>query len=143
MTPTSPSWGDIRDFLAADRWQELPSAARGGSQTDHIWFAKTLPDGRLLQTKVSHSTKKTVSAGRFRAICRHELEVSVNEFWACARSGKPLDRPVPIDEPEYQHPAWVVNVLVGQLHMSGEEVAKLGREEAERLVHEHWAGGSA
>ena len=143
MTPKSPSWGDIRKFLAADQWRELPSASRGGSQTDHIWFEKAFADGRVLRTKISHSLRKTVSAGRFRAICRHELEVSVDEFWACVRSRKPVDRPVPVEELEYQHPAWVVDVLVGKLHMSGEDLAKLGRAEAERLVHEYWGRGQA
>ncbi len=143
MTPTSPTWGDIREFLAADDWRELPSNERGGSQSDHIFFEKVLEDGRLLRSHVSHSKQKTLSAGRFRAIAREELEVSVPEFWECIRSGKPVARPVAVAEVAYQHPAWVVNVLVGQLHLSGDEVAKLSREEGERLVHEHWAGGSA
>ena len=141
MTPKSPTWGDVRKFLAADKWQQLASSARGGPQTDHIWFQKALPDGRVLQAKISHSNKKTVSAGRFRTIARHELEVSVPEFWECIRTGKPVDRPVPLEEPEYQHPAWVVSVLVGRKHMSEDDVAKLSREEAERLVQDHWAGG--
>lgn len=57
----------------------------------------------------------------------------------CIRSGEPVDRPVPVEEVAYQHPAWVVNVLSGQLHMSDEDIAKLGREEAEQLVYKHWA----
>ena len=137
MTPTSPTWGDIRAFLAADGWSELPSGARGGSQTDHVWFEKLVADRHVLRTKVSHAKQKTLSAGRFRAIARHELEVSVAEFWECIRSGKPVDRPVEVDEVVYQHPAWVVSVLAGQLHMSDVDIAKLSREAAERLVYEH------
>ncbi|MCW3048718.1 MAG: cytotoxic translational repressor of toxin-antitoxin stability system [Solirubrobacterales bacterium] len=144
MTPTSPTWGDIRDFLAADKWRELPSGERGGSQTDHVWFEKVLDDGRVLRAKVSHAKQKTVSAGRFRAIARHErheLEVSVPEFWECIRSGQPVARPVEVEEVAYQHPTWAVNVLAGQMHMSGEDIAKLSREQAEQLVREHWQQG--
>lgn len=141
MTPTSPTWGDIRDFLAADGWRELPSGARGGSQTDHVWFEKVLDDRRVLRAKISHAKQKTVSAGRFRAIARHELEVSVPEFWECIRSGKPVERPVEVEDVAYQHPAWVVDVLSGRLHMSGEDIAKLSREQAEQLVYEHWRHG--
>jgi hypothetical protein len=141
MTPTSPTWGDVRDFLAADRWSELPAGVRGGSRSDHAWFEKLLRDGRLLRAKVSHARQKTVSAGRFRAIARHELEVSVPAFSECIRSGRPVERPVEIEEAIYQHPAWVVSVLAGQLHMSDADIATLSREEAERLVHEHWQHG--
>jgi hypothetical protein len=82
-----------------------------------------------------------VSAGRFRAITRHELEVSVAQFWQCIRSGEPVERPVELEEVSYQQPAWVVSVLAGQLHMSAEAIAKLGREDAETLVREHWQLG--
>ena len=141
MTPTSPTWGDIRAFLAADGWSELPSGARGGSQSDHLWFEKLLVDRRLLRTKVSHAKQKTISAGRFRAIARHELEVSVAEFWECVRSGRPVNRPVEVENVSYQHPAWVVSVLAGALQMSDAEIVKLSREDAERLVYEHWQRG--
>jgi hypothetical protein len=137
VTATSPTWGDVRAFLAADGWSELRSAARGGSQTDHVWFEKLLLDGRVLRAEVSHATRKTVSAGRFRAIARHELEVSVPAFWECIRSRKPVNRPVEFEEATYQHPTWVVSVLAGQLHMSAEDIARLGRADAERRVHEH------
>ena len=144
MTATSPTWGDIRDFLRADDWRELPPGERGGTQSDHIWFEKVLPDGKVLRTKISHAKQMTVSAGRFRAVARHELEVSTEELWECIRRGEPVDRPAPVEEPVYQHPAWIVNVLSGQLHMSDDDIAKLGAQEAERLVHEHWSrpGGS-
>ncbi len=141
MTPTSPTWGDIRDFLAADGWRELASGERGGSQSDHVWFEKLLDDDRLLRAKVSHAKQKTLSAGRFRTIARHELEVSVPEFWECIRSGKPVARPVEVEPLAYQHPTWVAKILSGQLHMSGEDIAKLSREEAEQLVQEYWRRG--
>ncbi len=97
-----------------------------------------LDDRRALRAKVSHAKPKTVSAGRYRAIARHELEVSVPEFWECIRSGTPVKRAVEVEEVTYKHPAWVVNVLAGQMRMSGEDITLLGREHAEHLVRQHW-----
>lgn len=142
MTPTSPTWADIKAFLAADGWRELPSGARGGSSADHIFYEKTLTDGRVLQTHVSHSARKSVSAGRFRAILRHQLEVSKDAFWDAIRTGTPVERPAPLEAPEpFQHPAWVVAVLTGRLHMSGEDIAKLSPDEAQARVQQFWTTG--
>lgn len=142
MTPTSPTWADIKAFLAADGWRELPSGARGGSSADHIFYEKTLTDGRVLQTHVSHSARKSVSAGRFRAILRHQLEVSKDAFWDAIRTGTPVERPAPLEAPEpFQHPAWVVAVLTGRLHMGGEDIAKLSPDEAQARVQQFWTTG--
>jgi hypothetical protein len=141
VTPNSPTWADIKEFLAADGWRELPSAERGGR--DHIFYEKVLPDGRVLQTHVSHAAKKSLSAGRFRDILRYQLEVSKDAFWETVRTGEPVDRPAPVEEPEpFQHPAWVVAVLAGKLHMSGEDIAKLTPEEAQARVQQLWTTGS-
>ena len=140
MTPAAPTWGDIADFLSADGWREIAGGERGGSRRRHIFYEKILDDGRVLQTHISHSASKTMSPGRFSTILREDLEVSKDEFWTCVRTGEPVDRPVAVDEPEQaEHDAWVVAVLVGELHMPADEIASLTREQAEALVQEHWA----
>ena len=113
--------------------------ARGKRQT-HIDFEKVLPDGRTLQTHISHDRSSRVSAGRFSAILKHQLEVSREEFWTAIRTGEPVQRPVPLDDEEVvEHDAWVIQVLVGELHMSAEEIAELSEEEAKAHVYEHWS----
>ena len=84
-----------------------------------MFYEKTLDDGRVLQTHLSHSGQETMSAGRFSGILRHQLEVS--------REG-----PV-------EHEAWVVAVLVEELHMTPEDLEALSPEEAQRLVGDHWS----
>jgi len=140
VTPNSPTWSDVRDFLAADDWRELRSSERGGSSSDHVFYEKLLPDRRLLRTHVSHSASKTLSAGRFGTILREQLEVSRDEFWEAIRSGEPVSRPVPLDDPvAYRHPAWIVSVLVGQLHLDSAAVEALEPDEAEALVRDFWS----
>lgn len=140
MTPTSPTWGDVEDFLKADRWTQLPARARGGRRQSHIFFEKALTDGRVLKTHISHDRSSTISAGRFGRVLRDQLEVSRSEFWEAIRSGDEVDRPVPTDDEEtVEHPLYVVRVLSGDLRMSPTEIEALSAEEAERLVHEHWS----
>lgn len=139
MTPVSPKWGDIEDFLRADEWRKLETGERGGARSRHVFYEKVLAGGRVLQTHVSHSRQKTVSAGRFGSILREQLEVSRDEFWRCVQTQTPVDRPVPTDDPVPEHDAWVVAVLVADLHMTADEIGKLSPEQVRRLVEEHWS----
>lgn len=144
MTKASPTWGDVESFLAADAWRQISPGERGGRRQRHIFFEKHLPDGRTLQTHISHDRSATISAGRFAAILRHQLEVSRAEFWDTIATGQPVDRPIELDEEApVEHDAWVVAVLVGELHMSAEEIEKLRREEAIEIVHQHWSRPSS
>jgi hypothetical protein len=140
VTKTSPTWGDVETFLAADTWRRIPASGRGGRRQRHIFFEKELPDGRILQTHISHDRSATISVGRFSAILREQLEVSRADFWEAISSGEPVDRPVEVEKPDVlEHQAWVVAVLAGELHMSAEEIEALGEEEAIALVHAHWS----
>ena len=66
----TPTWDEVREFLQHDRW----TADRKRS-TDHDYFTKTLPDGEILITKVSRSSEKTMSPGRFKAILSDQLRL--------------------------------------------------------------------
>lgn len=136
MTPNTATWGEFRQFLAADDWTQLP----GTGKRPHDFYEKVLPDGRVLQTHVSRASDKAPSPGRFRMILRDQLEVSVDAFWNAVKTGEPVDRPQPDERVGVvEHDAWVAAVLVGEFHMAPDELATLSREEAERLVHEHWS----
>ena len=141
MTPSSPTWGDVEQFLNADGWRQIPTGERGGRRQSHIFFEKTLPDGRTLQTHISHDRSARMSAGRSALILREQLEVSREAFWGAIRSGEQVERPVPDDQEEVvEHEAWVMAVLVGSLHLSAEEIASLSSADAVALVHDYWSG---
>jgi hypothetical protein len=139
LTPSSPTWDDIRSFLDADGWREIEAGARGGPRSRHVFYEKVLDDGRVLQTHVSHAAHKSVSAGRFGAILRYQLEVSREDFWECIRKRKPVDRPVEVQVGPKEHEAWIVAKLFGELHLSPDELEALSPEEAQKLVEEHWS----
>jgi hypothetical protein len=140
VTPNSPSWADVEQFLDVDGWRQIPAGERGGRRQSHIFFEKLLPDGRLLQTHISHDRSKAISPGRFGTILREQLEVSRADFWEAIRSGEPVARPVDTDDDAtIEHDSWVIAVLVGELHMSAEQIEALSEQEAVELVHRHWA----
>jgi hypothetical protein len=140
MTPNAPTWGELEKFLQVDGWVRLQAGSRGGSSEDHIFFEKVLPDGRVLQTHISHSRRGRPSAGRFAAILRDQLEVSREQFWTALRKGEPVDRPAVFDESErVEHEAWVVAVLARELYMTIEQIAALSIDDAKQRVLDHWS----
>jgi hypothetical protein len=140
MTPASPNWGDVEAFLRADGWTRLAGSDRGGRRQSHIFFEKVLDGGRVLQTHISHDRSSTVPAGRFGAILRDQLEVKRDEFWEAVRSGRPVGRPVPVDEDAANElPSWVVSVLAGPMRLGPDEISRLTEAEAIEMVHQHWS----
>lgn len=139
MTPNAPTWDDVEAFLAADGWRRVPSRERGGKRQRHVFYEKVTEDGRLLQTHVSHSGRKTISPGRFAGILRYDLEVSKEEFWGCIRIGRPAQRPVTLDEGPVEHESWIVAVLAGELHMTADQIEALSRDEAKEILDDYWS----
>lgn len=139
MTPNTASWDEIADFLAIDGWRKIEANERGGKRSRHIFYEKTLDDGRALQTHISKSGQKRPSPGRFGSILREQIEVSRQEFWDALKSGQPVDRPVGLDPDEsVEHEGWVIEILVGQLHMSAGDIEQLSPDEAKERVYEFW-----
>jgi hypothetical protein len=125
-------FGELARFCRIDGWTKEGS-------TDHDIWVKALPGGELLRTSTSHSSSKTPSRGRFKAILREQLKISEAEFWAALDSGKPVDRPgapEPAEAPSI--PAHLIAVLAGEMDLKPEDIAALDPEAAERMVHEHW-----
>jgi hypothetical protein len=140
MTPSAPTWGEMEKFLLLDGWTRLPASSRGGSSENHIFFEKLLDSGELRQTHISHSRRGRPSAGRFASILRHQIKVSRAEFWEALSSGEPVARPAPVEaEQPVEHEAWVLAVLVGELHMTVEQIEVLDSERARQLVLDHWS----
>jgi len=144
MTPDAPTWGEMEKFLQADGWTRLPPSSRGGSGQRHIFFEKLLDSGELLQTYISHSRRGGPSPGRFGVILREQLEVSRAQFWEALSSGEPVGRPAAVEaEQPVEHEAWVIAVLVGELHMTAEEIAVLNVQRARQLVLDYWSRPTA
>ncbi len=129
----TPTWDEIKEFCQKDGWSLV-------RDTDHEFYQKLLPDGRLLETHVSFSGGKTMSPGRFKNILRVQLEVSEQDFWDSIRLGRPAPRPSsPLPEVRQPLPDWVLDALRWQMGVPEAEIAALSPEEAERRVREYWS----
>ena len=137
----TPGWSEVEAFCRIDGWEEVS----GGRSPDHRYYRLVLDDGAVLETRVSHSSKKTMSQGRWRAILRDQLGVSDEDFWKSLRDKKPVERPSrhPLEAEIEQIPLWAAELLTARLGMSLADIARLGRDRAIELARESWAKPTA
>lgn len=131
----TPTWGAIAAFCAADDWTP-------DRQSKHTFFEKTLPDGTSLQTHVPHGKQgQPIGLDLFHFILRTQLEVSAAEFWDAVEKKRPAKRPGhPPAAPAAKKPdARMIQQLEIALGLSTDEIAKLSRAEALRLLEKHWS----
>ncbi len=81
----TPTWAEIERFCWIDGWHEV-------RRSDHVFYEKVLPDGIVLRTHRSFSSRKTMSPGRFKAILRYQLRVTEEQFWQALDTRSPVDR---------------------------------------------------
>jgi len=81
----TPTWTEVERFCQVDRWREV-------RRTGHLHFEKVLADGTVLRTHRSYAARKSMSPGRFKAILRHQLRVTEEQFWRALETGESVDR---------------------------------------------------
>ena len=81
----TPTWAEVERFCQVDGWREV-------RRTGHVHFEKVLPDGTVLRTHRSFASRKSMSPGRFKAILRHQLRVTDEQFWRAHETGESVDR---------------------------------------------------
>jgi hypothetical protein len=84
----TPTWAQIERFCRIDGWHEV-------CRSDHVFYEKVLPDGIVLRTHRSFSSRKTMSPGRFKAILRYQLRVTDGQFWQALDTRSAVDRSAP------------------------------------------------
>lgn len=133
----TPDWAEVEAFCRVDGWKQVPL----GRSTDHRYYRLTLDDGTALETRVSHSSKKAISPGRWKAVLHDQLQVSEADFWNALRNKQPARRPSqPPGESEIEQvPLWAADVLSSRLRLAPAEIAQLGRERAIELAHAEWS----
>lgn len=127
----APTWRELERFCEADGWTEIRT-------TGHRFFRKTLATGEVLETHSSLAGGGTMSQGRFAAILRVQLRVTREQFWQTLCSGRPVERPAPLEPEQPTIPLYVAHGL-GQLGLSEAEIGRLTPAEALRLLHERWS----
>ncbi len=134
------SRADHNRFCRIEGWQEVRNA-RGKAVGHHITYELTLPDGRILRTRISRPADKTTyGPGLWKAILSDQLCVSEEQFWACVTEKRPRDRGTDAPEvPRNALPAQLVSQLIRDVGIPEEHVAKMTLEEALAAMNAYWS----
>lgn len=129
---------DHRKFCEHEGWDESKSAT-GGRVSHHLTYEFPHPDGRTLRTRISRPVKPEPYGKNMAAhILRDQLEVTIEEFWACADDNVVPGRGIPAPETE-TIPLGLLIVLRDQMHLREDELKGLSKDEAVRLATEFWS----
>lgn len=135
----TPTRRDLEAFVRADGWEPKPTA-RGKARGDHDRYRKRLPDGSVLNTKISHPVDDTSLGTLWESTIRPlQLQVTEEQFWDCIASGKPVDRSNPyIGDPVASDlPTGDLRTLAGRyLRVYGDAVDEMGLREIIRRLNE-------
>jgi len=137
-----PTHAQLRRFCELDGWQETKSVR--GKVPDHYRYRKTLADGTLLRTKVSHGSGSVEDPGLWAHIWKRQLGLqSEQQFWDTLKSGEPVARPgdvVAQQAPAAERlPRDLFWALVHTVGLSEQEAAGLSKQEAVARMTEYWA----
>lgn len=126
-----PTFGELRQYVTNDRWTEEPNLARGRRRTgDHRRYARDLPDGTRLRTKVSHDEHAEIGEDLFHRILRDQLRITEERFWEVVRGRSGIATPSQEAAVE-SIPGWLVTRLLITVGLSEAEVANMTEAEAQ------------
>lgn len=129
---------DHERFCVIGGWVQVRNA-RGKTGTHHVTYELTLPDGRVLRTRISRPPDRTTyGAALWGHILRDQLQVSEVAFWECLETGNPPDRGEPSPQPGAL-PADLVFQLVHRFRVPEGEVQQMTKPEAVARLQECWA----
>lgn len=135
----APTRQDHDAFCKNEGWQRVRDA-RGRTGTHHVTYELTLPDGRVLRTRISHPPGRvTYGPALWAHILRDQLQVTEEEFWACARDGVQPDRGGPA-APAEALPADLAYMLVHRVGLAESDVAAMTKAEAVERLQRYWLG---
>lgn len=139
-----PNTEDLHSFCRVDEW-EIRKTARGKKAGDHTRYTKTLADGTVLITKVSHGRKGIDDPDLFSHILRTQLQVTVVQFWAAVDDGRRPVRPgaEPAPAPQESIPFDLARNLLTKVGVPQAELARMTKEDAVARWQEYLRSGGS
>lgn len=130
---------DHNRFCQLEEWTEVRNA-RGRKVGHHITYELTLPDGRILRTRISRPPNNETYGSHLWAQVLDQLQVTEAEFWACVSDRQLPDRGNATDEVSANAlPASLVFQLIHAAGIPEAEVATMSLERALEVMNEHWS----
>lgn len=120
---------DHEAFCTTEGWAERRRAT-GKRGTHHVNYELSLPDGRILYTRISHPVDRTdYGPSMWAHILRDQLDVTSDEFWACVSDRVLPDRGDPSLMVE-AIPMGVIRTLTQEARIPEAEVRAMTKAEA-------------
>lgn len=131
MTFPAPTRKHHQRFCLTEGWVQRRSS-RGKTGTHHVNYEFTLPEGRVLLTRISHPVNRDTYGPRIWShILRDQLAVTEGEFWDCVNDSVLPNRGAePAVAPASAIPLGVVTALIEQFHVPESEVLAMTKDEA-------------
>ena len=131
-----PTRKDHQNYCLNEGWTQIRNARGKGGH--HITFELTLPDGRVLRTRISHPPhRQTYGPSMWAHILRDQLQVSEEEFWDCVWEKK-VPRRGRVEPTTPSIPAGVVAQLLSH-GVEESEVRVMRRAEAIERLNLIWS----
>jgi hypothetical protein len=139
VTWPAPSREAHNSFCLIEGWTPTRDA-KGKKVGHHLTYELTLPDARVLRTRVSKSPNKdTYGPDMWSHILRDQLQVDDATFWACVQHKTKPDRGAP-KAPAETVPADLAHLLVVNLRVAEAEIQGMTKQEAIELISKFWRG---
>lgn len=132
----APTRADHQAFCLAEGWVQVSNTR--SSTGHHVTHELALDDGRVLRTRISHPPgRQTYGPSLWAHILRDQLDVTGNEFWACARDGALPDRGA-LEPPPDAIPAGLVHQLLAH-GVPEAEIRAMTASEAVQKMTDIWS----
>ena len=127
-------------FCELEGWDKVRNA-RGKPVRHHITYELTLPNGRVLRTRVSRpANAERYGPALWSTILNAQLCVTEAEFWDCVGNHViPEREAAPARIPAGAIPATLAYQLIHTVGLTDTEVAGLTRDEAVARMNAFWS----
>lgn len=127
---------DHQTFCVTEGWEQVRNAQ--GKTGHHVTYELSLPDGRVLRTRISHPPNREVYGPQLWShILRDQLEIDENAFWACVQDGVKPSRGTRTSA-EDAIPAGIVSQLIAN-GVPEAEVRGMTKSEAIERINAIWS----
>ena len=128
---------DHDDFCTTEGWA-LVRGATGKPVAHHRTYELTLPDGRILRTRISRPVDRTqYRDSTWSHILRTQLQVTTDEFWDCVNDKMLPQRSRPAAPPRKSLPLYLVDGL-SRHGVPAQEISAMTEDEAKERLHQIW-----
>lgn len=130
----APTRAHHRDFCVTEGWVQRTTVR--GKTVDQARYELSLPDGRVLTTRISHPVSGREAYGKrlWAKILRDDLEVTEGEFWACVRDRLLPTRGTPAVSAQETIPLGLFHQLITTVGLPEEQVRAMTKAQAAQAL---------